>query len=165
MRSGEDTLQRDRDGKAITVHSYIADESGERYYVNAFCQAVPVGEGAAVPLEDLVKGTPVRLLTAAEVLQLENAKKGVSTTKATSSEKKERKARTRAAKPDAGQLEPDAPEEPEKGAEQANDDVSDDTVRAEINMVIQMIPDRLLADELRRRGYVFSAVKPVVIEI
>lgn len=165
MRSGEDTSLKDKDGKAILVHSYVADELGERYYVNAFCQAVPVGEGAAVPLEDLVNGAGVRMLSAAEVLQLEAAKQGISTRQAAGAEKKPRGGRRKDAKPADGQQEPKAPEAPENEPGPGKEDISDATTKAELSMLLQTIPDRLLADELRRRGYVFSAVKPVIINI
>lgn len=165
MRSGEDTSLKDKDGKAILVHSYVADARGDRYYVNAFCQAVPVGEGAAVPLEDLVNGIGVRMLTPAEVLQLEAAKQGISTKQAAGSEQKPRGGRRKTAKSEEGQQEPKAPEAPENEPKPGREDISGATIKAELSMIMQTIPDKLLADELRRRGYVFSAVKPVIINI
>ena len=43
----------------------------------------------------------------------------------------------------------------------------EEEVRAAANMfvVLQGIPDKMLADELRRRGYFVTAVKPALIEI
>ena len=173
MKSGEDTLMKDKDGKAITVHCYVADEGGSSYYINSFCQAVPTGEGVATPLEDLVKAHQLRVLSATEVLQIQAAKSGISAKKAAAAaakagepEKKARKPRLKVLKPSAEQ--PDR--EPAEGAEKAPEpgnaaDISNEDIKAELALVIQTIPTKMLADELRRRGFVFCAVKPVVIEL
>ena len=173
MKSGEDTTLKDKDGKAITVHCYVADESGASYYINSFCQAVPTGEGAATPLEDLVKAHQLRVLSATEVLQIQAAKNGVPAKKAAAAaaksaapEKPARKVRTKVLKPAAEQPDPkpaEAPENAQKPGKPA--DISKEEIKAEMEMLLQAFPAKLLAAELRRRGFVFSAVKPVVIEI
>ena len=173
MRSGADTTFRDKDGKAIIVHCYVADESGSSYYVNSFCQAVPTGEGAATPLEDLVKGHELRVLPAEEVLKIQAAKSGVPAKKLVAEAKKEeaaakalRKVRTKALKPAAEQPDQKPAEGPENAPKPGKkEDVSQKEINAEMEMLLQAIPAKMLADELRRRGFVFSAVKPVVIEI
>lgn len=159
MKTGEDTLLKDRDGKAILVHSYVADAAGARYYVNAYCQAVPVGEGAAVELKDLLRDSEVRMLSATEVLQLEAEKAGTPAKPAA------RKLRTR--KPVQAEAEPvPAPAEgPGNGSETAKPEVSDAEAKAELSMVLQLIPDNLLAQELRRRGWQVTAVKPALINL
>ena len=168
MKSGEDTLLKDNEGKAITVHCYVADERGDRYYINSYCQAVPVGEGVATPLEDLVKAQKVRVLSPEEAVQMFAAKNGVPAKKVKAAEpaKKGRGGREKAAKPAAeqpAQKPAEAPENAPKPGEKA--EISDAEIKAELEMLLAAIPDKLLAAELRRRGFVFSAVKPVVIEI
>ena len=173
MKSGEDTTLKDKDGKAITVHCYVADESGTSYYINSFCQAVPTGEGAATPLEDLVKAHQLRVLSATEVLQIQAAKIGVPAKKAAAAaakaeepEKKGRKVRLKVLKPAAEQ--PD--QKSAEGAENAQKpgepaDISKEEIKAEMEMLLQTFPTKMLAAELRRRGFVFSAVKPVILEL
>lgn len=173
MRSGADTTFKDKDGKAIKVHCYVADDSGTSYYINSFCQAVPTGEGAATPLEDLVKSHELRVLTPEEMLKVHAAKNGVSAKKAAAAaaksaapEKPARKIRTKALKPAAEQPDPKPAEAPENAQKPGKkEDVSELEIKAELDMLLAAIPDKLLAAELRRRGFVFSAVKPVVIEI
>lgn len=162
MKSGEDTLLKDKDGKAILVHSHVADAKGDIFYINAFCQAVPKGEGVAVALADLVREGEVRVLSAAEVLELQEAKR----TAALKPESKPAKLRRKAVKADGAEpatTSPEAPPAVAKGPE--SEDISDAEMKAELRLIIGTIPDHMLADELRRRGYVFSAVKPVIVNI
>lgn len=142
MKSGEDTSLKDKDGKAILVHSHVADAKGDIYRVNAFLQAVPLGDGVAVQLADLLRTGEVRVLTAQEVLEMQASKPAPAAT-ARSRRKKE--------------LLPSAAE-----VRQDNPGGADPGVLAEISMVISTIPDKMLADELRRRGYVFSAARLVI---
>ena len=165
MKSGEDTLLKDNEGKAITVHCYVADERGDKYYINSYCQAVPVGEGVATPLEDLVKSQKVRVLSPEEAVQMFAAKNGVPAKKV-KAEEPAKKDRKKAAKPAAEQPAPEPAEAPENAPKPGKKaEISDAEIKAELEMLMQAIPDKMLADELRRRGFVFSAVKPVVIEI
>lgn len=173
MRSGADTTFKDKDGNAIKVHCYVADDSDTRYYINSFCQAVPTGEGAATPLEDLVKSHELRVLTPEEVLKVHAAKNGVSAKKAAAAaaksaapEKPARKVRMKVLKPAAEQPDPKPAEGPKNDPKPAkHEEVRQEEINAEMEMLLQAFPAKMLAAELRRRGFVFSAVKPVVIEI
>ena len=151
MKTGEETPYKDRDGKAIKVHSYVADATGARYYINSACQAVPVGEGAAVPLEELVndKELGVRLLSAAEVVKLETERS--ATTRETPSanqariDKKNDEEAARATK--------------DAAAGKKEEEVTDDDIRKELEMLLKFMPDKMLADELKRRGYMLQAIR------
>ena len=146
MKSGEDTLLKDKDGKAILVHSHVADAKGDIYRVNAFLQAVPLGDGVAVQLADLLRTGEVRVLTAQEVLEMQASKPAPAAAAARSRRRKK-------------ELLPPAAS---ASAESQPSGDADPGVLAEISMVISTIPDKMLADELRRRGYVFSAARLVI---
>ena len=151
LKTGEETPYKDRDGKAIKVHSYVADATGARYYINSACQAVPVGEGAAVPLEELVndKELGVRLLSAAEVGKLETERS--ATTRETPAAKQARIDK----KNDAAAVR--ATKDAAAGKEE--EEISKEDVEKELHLLMQMIPDELLADELKRRGYILQGIK------
>ena len=149
LKTGEETPYKDRDGKVIKVHNYIADATGARYYVNSACQAVPVGEGAAVPLEELVndKELGVRVLSAAEVGKLES----------------ERSATSRET-PSAKQQEIDKKNDEEaakqtKLAKEGKLEITEEDIKSELQMILKLMPDEMLADELKRRGYMLQAIK------
>ena len=148
-KTGEETPYKDRDGKAIKVHNYIADATGARYYVNSACQAVPVGEGAAVPLEELVndKELGVRVLSATEVGKLES----------------ERSATSRET-PSAKQQQIDKKNEEEaakmtKLAKEGKLDITEEDIKSELQFILKLMPDEMLADELKRRGYMLQGIK------
>lgn len=141
MKSGEDTSLKDKDGKAILVHSHVADAKGDIYRVNAFLQAVPIGDGVAVQLADLLRTGEVRVLTAQEVLEMQASKPAPA---------------------DAVKLRRRKKDLPSPEIRQDNPGGADPSVLAELSMVISTIPDKMLADELRRRGYVFSAARLVI---
>lgn len=151
MQTGEETPYKDRDGKAIKVHSYVADATGARYYINSACQAVPVGEGAAVPLEELVndKELGVRLLSAAEVGKLETERS--ATTRETPAakqariDKKNDEAAVRATK--------------DAAAGKEEEEETDDDIKNDLEMIVKLMPDEMLADELKRRGYILQGIK------
>lgn len=151
MQTGEETPYKDRDGKAIKVHSYVADATGARYYINSACQAVPVGEGAAVPLEELVndKELGVRLLSAAEVVKLETERS--ATTRETPAAKQARIDK----KNDAAAVR--ATKDAAAGKEE--EEVTADDVKKELEMIVKLMPDEMLADELKRRGYILQGIK------
>jgi hypothetical protein len=151
MKTGEETPYKDRDGKAIKVHSYVADATGARYYINSACQAVPVGEGAAVPLEELVndKELGVRLLSAAEVCKLETERS--ATTRETPAAKQARIDK----KNDAAAVR--ATKDAAAGKEE--EEVTADDVKKELEMIVKLMPDEMLADELKRRGYILQGIK------
>ena len=148
-KTGEETPYKDRDGKAIKVHNYIADATGARYYVNSACQAVPVGEGAAVPLEELVndKELGVRVLSATEVGKLESERSATSReTPSAKQQQIDKKKDEEAAKltklAKEGKLEP-----------------TEEDIKSELQMILKLMPDEMLADELKRRGYMLQAIK------
>lgn len=166
MRAGADTTLKDKDGKAITVHCHVADEGGNCYFINCFCQAVPTGEGVATQLEDLAKDHELRVLSATEVLQIRAAKSGVPAKKSEEPGKTARKVRTKALKTADEQPDPKPAEAPENAQKPGKkEDVSQQEINAEMEMLLQSFPSKMLAEELRRRGFVFCAVKPVVIEL
>jgi hypothetical protein len=143
-QTGVDTTFKDINGNAIRVHNYIRDGEGQLYFINSHCQAVPEGgEAPAVELAKLVAFSDVTLLTPAEVLEVHKP----------------------AAKPRRGRH-ARAKEAPEAESQQAaQEKVPDDMLPVSITMVLSAIPDKALADELRRRGYTLSASKPVFIQL
>ncbi len=151
LKTGEETPYKDMDGKAIKVHSYVADATGARYYINSACQAVPVGEGAAVPLEELVndKELGVRVLSAAEVGKLESERS--ATTRETPAAKQARIDKKNDA--EAARATKDA------AAGKEEEEVTADDVKKELEMIVKMMPDEMLADELKRRGYMLQAIR------
>jgi hypothetical protein len=149
MQTGEETPYKDRDGKAIKVHNSIADATGARYYVNSACQAVPVGEGAAVPLEELVndKELGVRVLSATEVGKLESERS--ATSRETPSAKQQ-------------QIDKKNDEEAAKLTKLAKEgklEITEEDIKSELQMILKLMPDEMLADELKRRGYMLQAIK------
>lgn len=152
MKTGEETPYKDRDGKAIKVHSYVADATGARYYINSACQAVPVGEGAAVPLEELVndKELGVRLLSAAEVVKLETERS--ATTRETPAAKQA--AIDKKNDKEAARLTKVA-----QDGKKVEEEITEDDVRSELQTLLKFMPDEMLADELKRRGYILQGIK------
>lgn len=143
--SGVDTTFKDINGNAIRVHSYIRDREGQLYFINSHCQAVPEGgEAPAVELAKLVESSEVTLLTSEEVLDVHKPAQ------------KPRRGRHARAKEGADA----APAQEGKGPE-----APDGMLPVSITMVLSAIPDKALADELRRRGYTLSASKPVFIQL
>ena len=151
MKTGEETPYKDRDGKAIKVHSYVADATGARYYINSACQAVHVGEGAAVPLEELVndKELGVRLLSAAEVGKLESERS--ASTRETPAAKQ--------ARIDKKNDEEAARATKDAAAGKKEEEVTADDAMKELEMIVKLMPDEMLADELKRRGYMLQGIK------
>ena len=145
--SGVDTTFKDINGNAIRVHSYIRDGEGQLYFINSHCQAVPEGgEAPAVELAKLVEGSEVTLLTSEEVLDVHKP----------ALEQRRRRLRPRRAK----EGDDAAPAQEGKGPE-----VPEGMMPVSITMVLSAIPDKVLAEELRRRGYTLSASKPVFIQL
>jgi len=138
LSSGVDTTYKDKDGKTILVHSYVKDGDGNKYFINGYCQAVPVGNDApAMELSKLLETSEVSVLGAEEVLNVGTA----------GSQHLRRRRKHK---------EPDpADSEGEPAALQPVD----------MRMVLSVIPDDALAGELRRRGYCVTAVKPALISL
>lgn len=133
-----DTTFTDRLGTPIEIHSYLADDSGRVYYVNSHCQAVPSNDedAPAVALSDFLKEHQVRVLSADEVLSF---------------------------RPQGG---PSKRTGNESGA--AGRHVSRTVQEAPSCSPESFLPeitDKALAEELRRRGYHVTAVKPAIIEL
>lgn len=133
-----DTAFTDRWGNPIEIHSYLADDSGRVYFVNSHCQAVPSNDedAPAVALSDFLKDHQVRVLTAEEVLSI-NAQGGSSKRTGSGAGAAERRVHR------AGQ------EATERSPES----------------FLPEVADKALADELRRRGYHVTAVKPAIVEL
>ena len=176
--SGAQTGFNDKDGKPILVHAHVADANGATYYINAYSQAVPTGDGVAVELERLSKESELRVLSAQEVLKLQpsvpvekpKAKRAPRGSSKRLMQPRQEKpapavapAEVPAPAPSAAPAPAEKPEDP--SVKKEPNDVDQAEINAELEMLIQAIPDRLLADELRRRGYVFSAVKPVIVQL
>lgn len=133
-----DTTFTDRWGNPIEIHSYLADDSGRVYFVNSHCQAVPSNDedAPAVALSNFLKDHQVRVLSADEVLSI-NAKGGSSNRAGGEAGAAERRVHRAVQEAPARSPESYLPE----------------------------IADKALADELRRRGYHVTAVKPAIIEL
>lgn len=130
----------DRWGTPIKPHCYLADNSGRIYMVNSHYQAVPQDENApAVELAVLLKDEQVRVLKPEEVLRF--SKPGAGAAAGVNKEGKVQQA-----------LDAEAERRKEELA-------------SAVTMVLQTVPDKRLADELRRRGYHVTAVKPALIEL
>lgn len=148
LSSGVDTTFKDKDGKAIQVHSYVKDANGNKYYINSHCQAVPEGgEAPAVELRSLLESSEVTVMTAAEVLN------------APSPEPRRRRGGRRS------KQEIPAEETRLPAAQSGQENNSEGLQPVDMRMVLSVIPDNVLAGELRRRGYYLTAVKPAVITL
>lgn len=148
LSSGVDTTFKDKDGKAIQVHSYVKDANGNKYYINSHCQAVPEGGDApAVELSRLLEETEVTVMSTQEVLN------------SPSVEPKRRRGGRRS------KQEIPAEETGLPAAQSGQENNSEGLQPVDMRMVISVIPDNVLAGELRRRGYYLTAVKPAVITL
>ena len=150
----QETIFKDVLGKEIKNNNFIADAQGNTYRVNLVTGlATPLNEGAVTRLQDLLDLGGVKVLSAQETLMLEADKAGIARVGSSK--------RAEASKTDAKPAE--APQHVRAGEAQNNAPAPD--VMAEIALALQVIPDNLLAKELRRRGYVFCAVKPAIVEL
>lgn len=172
LPSGAATGKTDKNGRDICVHHNIADSAGAVYYVNSYCQAVPRDEGAATDLADLIEREhgDVRVLSADELFS------NISADAKDAGAKKQRKPRRKAADIPSDSQPSVAPEVPAEAKETAlkekpaEDPVPNEKqvpadIPADMALVLQAIPDRALAEELHRRGYVFTAVKPIILTL
>ena len=141
--SGMPTPFKDQNGEVIKVHDYVKDSEGNRYYINSSCQAVPDGdEGPAIELTRLVEKTQLHIMSIEEVLNIE---KHVET-------------KRRGGRRKAGQEKPSEEEHNASGEQRDLHPVTE-------QMLLSVIPDDILANELRRRGYTLCAVRPALIEL
>ena len=152
LESGVETTFHDKDGKPIRVHSYIKDGEGMVYYINSHCQAVPEDEAPAVELAKLVESTEVTCLTAEEVLSVQKPEP----------RRRGRRPRNQEGRPAVvSPAEQTVQGKPEGGAEAQQEAL----IPFDLKVVLSAIPDKILADELRRRGYSLCAVKPAFIQL
>ena len=150
--SGVETSFKDKNGGPICVHSYVKDDDGNKYYINSHCQAVPDGGDApAIELARLAETTGLTVMTAEEVLNMSHL------------EIKRRRGRRNSSSIIPAESSSPEKKETEQKEEEAkgNDCLSPVTMQ----MVLSVIPDDLLATELRRRGYTICAVKPALLTI
>lgn len=148
--SGAATPYQDKDGVTIKIHNYVKDSSGNRYYINSRCMAVPESEDLnkpAIPLDDLIKKSPVTVMTAEEVLAAPAPQ---------SSEPAKQKGK--ASKTGASEQDKEQKEAAPKPGKDALTPVT-------MQMLLTAIPDDELANELRRRGYTLCAVRPALITL
>ena len=148
LASGVDTTFKDKDGNTIRVHSYVKDTEGRKYFINSHCQAVPEGGDApAVELSRLLEETEVTVMSTQEVLN------------SPSVEPKRRRGGRRS------KQEIPAEETRLPAAQSGQENNSEGLQPVDMRMVLSVIPDNVLAGELRRRGYYLTAVKPAVITL
>lgn len=170
---GVETPFKDKDGKVIRVHDYVKDAQGNRYYVNSYCQAVPDGGDApAKELSRLLDESPVSVMTIEEVLNIKNpvaperrggrrkkvAPQDVVPEDSPSPKKAEAEALAAA---EAQAAEAFRHLHPEVSSEVSEQDLHPVTKE----MLLRVLPDDMLANELRRRGYTLCAVRPALIEL
>ena len=166
--SGVTTTFNDKDGNPIKIHDYVKDAEGNRYYINSHCQAVPEGGDApAVELERLIETSEVSVMSIEEVLdmkpQVERRRRGGRRKKEDPAEQAAEQAKVEA---EARK----AQEEAEAAAKAAAAEAARTAREGEMHpvteqMLLGVIPDDVLANELRRRGYTLCAVRPALIEL
>lgn len=154
QKKGIDTMFKDKAGNPIGAHSYVKDGNGRLYFINSHMQAVPDWEDApAVELKQLAESSEITLMSATDVMEHRKAM-----------QERPRRGGRRARK---------TPAEPEKRVE--NEEAKhvpteaaparEELFPATMQLVISAIPDNVLADELRRRGYTLCAVKPALLTL
>lgn len=154
---GVKTTFNDNDGTPIKIHDYVKDADGNRYYINSACQAVPDGsEAPAVELGSLIEKGPVYVMSIEEVLNMNHQetrrRRGGRRSKPAAEEPRQEEKKPEEKKPEAGSDAQGAvPGEPLSPVNET--------------MVLSVIPDDALANELRRRGYYLTAVKPALISL
>ena len=155
ISSGAATPFKDKDGNVIKVHDYVKDAEGNRYYVNSHCQAVPESEAPAVELSRLIEDTQVSVMSIEEVLNMDKA----VAVRRRGGRRKKVEAEPRKASCEA------APENLEKAAAEAKEEDKEPLNPVTEEMILSVLPDNVLANELRRRGYTLCAVRPALIEL
>lgn len=126
----------DSTGAPICPHCYVKDEKGNVYHVNSSFQVIPQEGGAVLMLSNLLESGEVTILSPMEVLEMKRKKRLVRGPGRPA----------RAEKPSEGKL-------PQK----------EDLFPVSLDIVLAAIPDKALAEELRKRGYTLTASKPVLI--
>ena len=137
--SGVKTLFNDSKGNPIHMHDYVKDSAGNCYFINSHYQAVPYGDNqdaAALSLDGLMKQGPVTIMSPEEVLAVNYG----------------------SGRPKAAKAPKDAQAEKKVDKESAASPV-------DMGIVLSSISEVALVDELRRRGYYVTAVKPAFIQL
>lgn len=138
--SGVKTLFNDSKGNPIHMHDYVKDSAGNCYFINSHYQAVPYGDNqdaAALSLDGLMKQGPVTIMSPEEVLAV-NYGSG----------------RPKDAKASTGIVQAEKKADKESAASPVDMDI-----------VLSSISEVALVDELRRRGFFVTAVKPALIQL
>ena len=185
LRSGALTPYKDANGIDICVHNYIKDAEGNVYFVNTHLQAVPESDDlTAIELSRLIDKGGVKVMDVNEVLDVKRtefkkspkprggrrAKADKPAAKAPAKPEKKAKA-PKAPKPAAEskkpaeevkpKAEPEAPAAPAAAEAQQQDGLLPVTQE----MILAALPSYVLANELRKRGFMLCAVKPAFIQL
>lgn len=137
--SGVKTLFNDSKGNPIHMHDYVKDSAGNCYFINSHYQAVPYGDNqdaAALSLDGLMKQGPVTIMSPEEVLAVNYG----------------------SGRPKAAKVSKDVQAEKKGDKESAASPV-------DMGIVLSSISEIALVDELRRRGFFVTAVKPALIQL
>lgn len=175
-QSGMETSFKDVNGKAIKIHDYVKDGNGNRYYINTHCQAVPEsGEAPAIELSRLMEESAVTLMTAEEVLEIPNLsatrrrgrakKQGKNSEEECAAEAQRKAEEEEAAKAQKKAEEEEAAKARAAAAEAAAAACDQPLNPVTLGMILPMLPDNVLAKELRRRGYTLCAFRPALVEL
>ena len=154
-----ETAYKDKDGKTIKVHDYVKDGEGNRYFINTHGQAVPSGSDApAVELSRLIESSEVSVMGIEEVLNMNQPVE------------KRRRGGRRKATPEKPAESPEKAEALAKAAAEASAKAAaaenkQDLYPVTDEMILRFLPDDVLANELRRRGYTLCAYKPALIQL
>ena len=188
LRSGALTPYKDANGIDIHVHNYIKDKDGNVYFVNTHLQAVPESDDlTAIELSRLIDKGGVKVMDVNEVLDVKRTEFKKSPKANSGRRTKADKAADKApAKPEKKAKAPKAPKaqkpaaesrkpaeevkpkaEPEAPAAPAAQGDPNDNGLFPVSqeMILAMLPDDVMANELRKRGYMLWAVKPVFIKL
>lgn len=182
IKAGSSTGLYDANGEEIFEGQYVYTEDGKKWRVNAYKQAIPYGEGAAVKLSDLLKQgvtimEPVNAETAADAFKgMGDAigELGSAIDSLFPDTEKDGRGNVVVTEPEVRTE--DSPEDRIAKLEKdkadllmllAEKDYDLDTVRTELEALkeakplkpMQEVTSQELADELRRRGWTVKATK------
>ena len=188
LRSGALTPYKDANGIDICVHNYIKDAEGNVYFVNTHLQAVPESDDlTAIELSRLIDKGGVKVMDVNEVLNVKRTEfKKSPNAKGGRRAKADKPADKAPAKPEKKAKAPKAPKAPKPAAESkkpaeevkpkaepespaapaaAEAQQHDGLLPVTQEMILAALPSDVLANELRKRGFMLSAVKPAFIQL